>query len=226
MRAAVPLACALWLLAGTPASPALGQPGEVPEARPLRYELPAAGSYDLPVIDRVGEHWLLSADGERTSLPGVSPGQCALVAFVYLNCTDATGCPLSLATLQRVDREVAGREDLADRVRLFAVSFDPARDDPKALANLRHHMRPRGDWRFLTARSEADLAPVVADYGQDRVPMQSRAGADADLFRHVAKVFLVDGAGGIRNIYSTGFLDYRLLVRDLETLLQSSPAAR
>jgi hypothetical protein len=35
----------------------------------------------------------------------------------------------------------------------------------------------------------------------------------------VAKVFLVDGAGRIRNVYGSGFLDARILVRDLETLL-------
>ena len=37
--------------------------------------------------------------------------------------------------------------------------------------------------------------------------------------QHVVKVFLVDGEGGIRNIYSTGTLDHRLLVLDVETLL-------
>jgi hypothetical protein len=35
----------------------------------------------------------------------------------------------------------------------------------------------------------------------------------------VLKIFLVDDAGRVRNIYSTGFLDVRLLLADLETLL-------
>ena len=32
-------------------------------------------------------------------------------------------------------------------------------------------------------------------------------------------VFLVDGASRIRNVYSTGFLDARILVNDLVTVL-------
>jgi hypothetical protein len=37
----------------------------------------------------------------------------------------------------------------------------------------------------------------------------------------VLKIFLVDGAGRVRNIYSTGFLDVRLMLADLETVLGS-----
>ena len=33
------------------------------------------------------------------------------------------------------------------------------------------------------------------------------------------RVFLVDGAGRIRNVYSTGFLDDEILVNDLLTVL-------
>jgi protein SCO1/2 len=47
-------------------------------------------------------------------------------------------------------------------------------------------------------------------------------GPDGDWtgdLRHVLKVFLVDGRGRIRNIYSTGFLDIRILENDAVTLL-------
>jgi hypothetical protein len=39
---------------------------EPAEGRPL-YQLPEPGSYELPVIDRVGRHELLSASGERSA---------------------------------------------------------------------------------------------------------------------------------------------------------------
>jgi len=42
--------------------------------------------------------------------------------------------------------------------------------------------------------------------------------------RHVAKVFLVDDEGGVRNIYSSGFLDHRRLLRGVETLLLTGVA--
>jgi len=186
---------------------------------PLLYELPAAGSYDLPPIDRVGEHQLLDPKGERVPILGLPDGACALVAFVYLGCTDARGCPLALASLQRADRVIASRADLEGRVRLVTVSFDPARDTPRAMGGLHHHMAPKGDWRFLTAADEAGIEGVLLDYGQDAVPVITRQGTDTGLMRHVAKVFLVDSDGSIRNVYSSGFLDHRLLLRDIETLL-------
>jgi hypothetical protein len=77
------------------------------------------------------------------------------------------------------------------------------------MAALRESMAPRGRWRFLTAASEDAIAPVLDDFGQDTGPS------------HVLKIFLVDGEGRVRNIYSTGFLDVRLLLADLETLLGS-----
>lgn len=203
---------------------ALGGLAGLAAADELAYELPAAGSYALPAIDRVAEYELLDAAGGATSLLALEDGQCAVVAFVYLSCTDATGCPLSLATLQRLDHALAGRADLVDRVRLVTVSFDPEHDGPAQMAQLRKHMAPRADWRFLTAASGPVLDPVLRDYGQDAVPLATSDGASLGLMRHVAKVFLVDDGGAVRNIYSSGFLDHRLLLRDVETLLLTGAA--
>ena len=194
-------------------------PSEPSPLPPLLYELPAAGSYALPPIARVGSHELLEPDGAPAPLLGLAPGQLALVAFVYLRCADAHGCPLSLATLQRVDRALAGRPELRGRVRLVTVSFDPETDDPEAMGRIRHHLAPRGDWRFLTAPDTASLAPVLADYGQDAVPRWTADGSKPEAFRHVVKVFLVDDARRLRNVYSTGYLDHRVVLRDVETLL-------
>jgi cytochrome oxidase Cu insertion factor (SCO1/SenC/PrrC family) len=206
-----------WLLAGGLAGAA--------EPTPL-YELPEAGSYELPVIDRVGAHELLDDSGVRAPVLGLEEGECAVVSFVYGGCPDATGCPLLLATLRRVDRALQQRDDLSGRVQLVSVSFDPARDTPERMKMLRTHMRPQGRWRFLTAENQAQLEPVLADFGQDAVALVSiEDGSDTGLIRHVAKVFLLDPQGGIRNVYSTGFLDDEILLLDIETLLQSEAAA-
>jgi cytochrome c peroxidase len=209
----VALVALLW--AATAAAHEGAAPGEPP---PL-FDLPDAGSYELPVIDRVGEHRLLTSEGASEPLLDLSPDGCALVAFVYLSCTDASGCPLSLATLQRTDRMLAARPELRDRVRLVTVSFDPARDGPEQMASMRRHMDPKGDWRFLTAPDAVALLPVLEDYGQSAVPLLTSDGRETGLMRHVVKVFLVDGQGGIRNVYSTGYLDHRVLLLDVETLL-------
>lgn len=196
-----------------------GAAHDAEEGPPLAYELPAAGSYDLPGIERVGDHVLLASDGSPVELLGLEKGSCAVVSFVYLSCTDAAGCPLSLATLQRLDRAVARNAALRGRVRLATVSFDPGRDRPEQMARTRGHMAPRSDWRFLTAANEAQLRPVLEDFGQDAVPLFSDNGERSGVLRHVLKVFLVDDTGTVRNIYSTGFLDHRILLRDIETLM-------
>jgi len=174
-------------------------------ASEARFEAPAPGSYELPPILTVSEHALLDEQGRETKLLGTAPGEAALVSFVYLSCPDA--CPAATAALARLDALLAERPALARRVQLVTVSFDPANDPPARLAALRASLAPRGRWRFATAVSEAAIAPVLADFGQDASPS------------HVLKIFLVDDTGRVRNIYSTGFLDVRLLLVDLETLL-------
>jgi len=192
------------------------------------YALPEAGSYDLPVIDHVGHYVLLDTEGKPSDLPGVQPGECAVVSFVYATCPDAQGCPLLLATMRRLDHALSADPELAKRVHLVSVSFDPQHDTPEQLRMLRGHMNPTGDWRFLSAASDAELKPVLEDYGQDTQRLVARESGEATpLIRHVAKVYLVDGRGGIRNIYSSGFLDHEILLRDIETVLlaDATPAA-
>ncbi len=191
MRRRVALALAAALALGASESP--------------RFEPPAPGSYELPPITRVSDHRLLDEAGRDTPLLGLGPGEAALISFVYLGCPDA--CPAATAVLARLDSELAQRPALGRRVQLVTLSFDPVNDPPERMAALRRSLAPRGRWRFVTAPSEAAIAPVLADFGQDASPS------------HVLKVFLVDGSGQVRNVYSTGFLDVRLLLGDLETLL-------
>ncbi|MBW2445271.1 MAG: SCO family protein [Deltaproteobacteria bacterium] len=201
---------------GTAQEPAPAASVATGEAAPL-YEAPAVGSYELPAISRVTDHVLLDSHGLPARVPDLAPGQAALVSFVYANC--GQGCPLALATLQRLDRELARRPGLAGRVRLVTVSFDPARDTPERMAELRGHLAPTSEWRFVTASDEAALGPVLADYGQSVMRRIDPEGADTGLLGHVLKVFLVDEFLQIRNVYSVGLLDARLIVNDLETVL-------
>ncbi len=211
-RASAPRALAAALLLG--AGGAAAQHAHGPEAAAPRFEAPAPGTYELPAIARVSGHRMLGHDGAPAPLLELAPGQVGFVSFVYLSCPHA--CPATHALLQRLDRHVAADARLAGRVQLATISFDPGRDTPARMAELRRALAPRGSWRFLTARDRAGLEPVLADFGQD--VLRPPAGSDAAL-RHVLRVFLVDADGAVRNVYSTGFLDLRLLVNDALTLL-------
>lgn len=193
-----------------------------PPAAELDYVPPAPGSYELPMIGRVAEHWLIAQDGSRAPVLGVGDDEVAIVSFIYTSCPDA--CPLALATLQRLDRELAVRPELVDHVRMTTVSFDPARDDPGRMAEMRAHMAPRGRWDFLTAEDARAIEPVLRDFGQDVRPPRTEEEAKSGQLRHVLKVFLVDGDHAVRNIYSVGFLDARILLNDVATVLEADRA--
>jgi cytochrome oxidase Cu insertion factor (SCO1/SenC/PrrC family) len=216
--------CGALALAALLAAPAHASPADLaahaaPIASKERFEAPAPGTYQLPPIDRVGQHHLLGTRGVAEPLIGLKDGELALISFVYLNCGEA--CPLATAMLHRLDGELAKDAQLSKRVELVTVSFDPQRDTPEKMRELRARLAPKGRWRFLTAANEAALRPVLADFGQDSVWIPGEANAP-DSLRHVLKVFVVDPGGAVRQIYSTGFLDVRLVLADLRTL--TSPA--
>lgn len=209
-------------LAGGPAtaheSPATGEAAYAP-----RFEPPPPGSYELPPIRRVEEHELLGAGGRPEPVLALRPGQVAFVGFVYLSCPDA--CPASYATLQRLARKVEADAELRGRVRLVTVSFDPARDGPEQMARLGRSLAAPASWRFLTAADPSGVRSVLDDFGQDVVPVVGEGGEATGLLRHVLKIFLVDSRGDVRNVYSTGFLDARLLVNDALTVLRAEAPA-
>lgn len=187
-----------------------------------RFQPPPPGTYDLPPIQQVRSFPLLDEKGSPAPLLSVEADEFALVSFVFLSCGSA--CPAATATLQALDRDLVA-SDLAGRVELVTVSFDPARDTPAKMAAQRKALRPKGRWRFLTAADLAGIEPVLAEFGQHVSEMQGPDGEPADQLQHVLKVFLVDGAGRVRNIYSTGFLDRRLMMNDLLTLSSASPSS-
>ena len=205
--------------APTHATPAHGEAGGAgrPAAPVSRFEPPEPGSYALPPIETLADHTLLDPQGRPAPLLDPAEGGLSFVSFIYLSCTHA--CPAATAVLQQLDRRVREDARLAGRVELVTVSFDPARDTPTAMARFREQLVHHGRWRFLTARSPEAMAPVLEAFGQDAMPLLAADGDPTGKLRHVLKVFLVDDANRVRNIYSAGFLDPRVLANDALTLL-------
>jgi len=180
---------------------------------------PAPGTYDLPPIDTVSDHHLLDSTGKPVNLFALTNGKVAVISFMYTACTDVGGCPLAAAVLQQVDRLLSERPELAKQVTLISVSFDPERDTPARLAEIRAGLNPRTDWYFLTAATPEALQPILADYNQPVAKLWQEDGKWSGLFRHVLKVFLLDRTHQVRNIYSTGFFNPQLVVNDIDTIL-------
>ena len=91
-------------------------------------------------------------------------------------------------------------------------------DDPSANGRTAAHA-PQADWRFVTASNEQALAPLLDDFGQPVARLRFTDGRWTGLYRHVLKVFLLDSAHRVRNVYSTGLLDAELVLNDVRTLL-------
>ena len=127
----------------------------------------------------------------------------------------ATGVLMDLHELS------ADRPELAKNLRLVSMSFDPANDTPERMAaysTVASQRASAAPWQFVTARSQTELQPILAAYGQAVDRKQDSADPTGPL-NHTLRVYLIDAEGRIRNIYSSGTLDLRLVLADVRTLL-------
>jgi len=168
-----------------------------------------ASSY-LPIVTTVPDFHLLSSSGSQVSLHDLH-GQVVVLTFMYTHC--ANQCPLVAERLSGLESALAARPIPARNVRIVSITFDPARDTAQWLKTYSENLRADPDrWLFLTGRpSEIRSTMRAFDFAADR----NRAGD----FDHASRVYLIDRAGRVRQIYSTSFLDTAVMVRDIDSLL-------
>lgn len=189
---------------------------------PLEYEPPAPGTYVLHRIMPAPEGRVVGVQGKTEQLSRYTRGAITLLGFIYTTCTDPDGCPLAYRVFDALNEEIKGTPRLRDKVRFVTLSFDPLRDTPDAMRQYAGS-REKGSaprWYFLTTRSARELEPLVEGFGQDVVATVDRSsGKPRRELAHVLKVFLIDPAGDVREIYSSNFLHPRTVLNDIETLL-------
>lgn len=193
----------------------------------LGYAAPEPGTYRLPALGEAADGRVIDVEGRARRLHELFGGRVVLLAFIYSSCSDANGCPLATAVMHGVHKIMQRDPELGARLRLISLSFDPERDTPQRLrlyAKGATGLGAKDDWLFLTSASAADLAPVLAAYGQT-VQRELGAGGDTPAaFAHVLRVFLIDRERRIRNIYSASFLHRDLVLADVRTLLREDTA--
>ena len=216
MRRAGAAALLLWL-AAAPAR------AHEPAGPPLSFEPPAPGTYTLQRIMAAPDGEVLDLDGRAQRLARFTHERITLLALIYTTCVDPEGCPRTLPVFDAVRRAVGDSARLRQHVRLVTLSFDPERDTPAAMRGYagRRATPGRVPWVFLTTRSPAAVAPLRDGFGQDvRATTSLGHGAPQREISHVLKVFLLDPAGVVREIYDSTFLHPRTVLNDVETLLQ------
>jgi cytochrome oxidase Cu insertion factor (SCO1/SenC/PrrC family) len=143
-----------------------------------------------------------------------------VLSFIYTRCAAAKACPYATGVLRELHELSTKDPALRANMRLVSMSFDPGSDTPAqmtAYASLAKTTRPASDWHFLTTASREKLSPILDAYGQAVDRKQNPADPTGPL-NHTLRVFLIDHEGNIRNIYSSGTLDLRLVLADIRTL--------
>ena len=206
----------------SPVSLATPQPTLPANAMVLGFTPPAPGSYQLEHILRVPDGPVLDSDGTAHALSTFTTGKITLFSFIYTYCTDAKGCPLAYATLHAVRERVTRDPALRGQVRLVSMSFDPVFDTPAMMRSYAGDDAKPGPvpWHFLTTASAKALAPLLAGFGQDvSVVAPAAAGERPPVLSHLLKVYLIDPAGVVREIYATAYLHPEILRNDIATVL-------
>ena len=183
---------------------------------PLEFVPPPPGSYKLHRIMPAPEGRVLDVDGKAARLSKYLHDRITLLGFIYTTCADPDGCPLAYRVFDALKEAIADTPRLHGQVRFVTLSFDPARDTPEAMRRYAGSRLVESDaglrWYFLTTRSAKELHPLVEGFGQE----VTRSGRELS---HVLKVFLIDRAGDVREIYSSNFLHPQSVLNDIETLL-------
>lgn len=129
---------------------------------------------------------LQTADGRRIGFDALR-GRWLIVDFMYTNC--ATVCSAQGGVFARLQHELAA-PIAAGHAALVSISFDPARDDPAALAAYqRLHGDHGGGWIAARPADAAALRALLRSFGVVAVP--DGAGG----FVHNAALSVVDPDG-------------------------------
>jgi protein SCO1/2 len=181
------------------------------------FQPPRPGTYRLPVIRPAADGIVLDESGRRRRLHELMDGRITVVSFIYTRCSDRFGCPLATTVLHQAREMASADRALLRSLKMLTVSFDVVHDTPAVLAG---YARPaRGTdarlapWDFAVPPTERDLGAILEAYGQT---IQRPSG---DAITHLLRVYLIDRRQRIRNIYGLDFMDPRLLLGDVRTLL-------
>jgi protein SCO1 len=194
---------------------------EIGRSSAYDYEAPEPGSYNLPVLKTAADGQVLDTRGTPASLQTLLNERISVLSFIYTRCASPTACPHATGVLRTIHQISQQDRAIADNAQLITLSFDPAYDTPARMATYAKWVvseNPGADWQFLTTASERQLAPILQDYGQV-IDRKQNPYDPLGPFFHPVRVYLVDRKGRIRNIYSFGMLDPRLILADIRTLL-------
>jgi protein SCO1/2 len=160
----------------------------------------------LPVLWPVPSYRLVDQDG-RTRTPDELRGSVWVADFIFTSCKSV--CPVLSAKMVQVQRAIAD-----PRLKFVSFSVDPERDTPEALKTYARRWAPDETRWTLLANTKESLAALTKGMKTFVDPQ-----ADPDATVHSAELFLIDGQGQVRGLYSTDGESFDALVPDARRLL-------
>ena len=155
----------------------------------------------------------------KRSLEDYFGDKFVVLSFIYTNCNDVNGCPLATFVLGQLQQRLSRDSRLAEQVRMISLSFDPDFDTPAVMTKYgRQFNRDNYDWRFLTTGSTRQLQPLLQGFNQSVLKEYDESGEYRGVISHILRVFLLDKASHVRNIYSVSFLHADTVINDIRTL--------
>jgi protein SCO1/2 len=180
--------------------------------------------------------WILTlafvtGDGDRSRLADIGPaprtvlvdsegkpfdlvklrGKVVLVSFVYTTCNGV--CPLTTQTLGGAQKKLREALLWGKSVEFVSITLDPKRDTPRVLRDYaRLFKADPAAWHYLTGSAE-EVNEVIKAWDM-WVKSDSNGVLD-----HPSRVFLIDGRGRQREIYSLEFLTAESVVEDVRSLI-------
>ncbi len=192
----------------------------LPRTAEYDYDVPEPGSYTLPVLKAAADSAVLESDGKPVRLHDLADGRITILSFIYTRCADPRACLRASGVLSQLQQLTLAEPAVATNLLLLTLSFDPMHDTPEVMSRygaVFNGKQGGAEWLFLTTQSRDQLVPLLERYGQqvDRAKPGNATGP----YNHQLRVYLIDSQKRIRNIYSYGLLDPRLVMTDVRTLL-------
>jgi protein SCO1/2 len=162
----------------------------------------------LAVIKPAPDLALVDTSGQPVQLAQLR-GRTVLLAFVLTACTSA--CPLITHQMSLLQGHLRQAGLLPRRVVLLSVTVDPERDTAEALAQYAKRFAARPGWHFLRDTPEK-MEPILAGYDEWTRKLPN---GEVD---HPARIYLIDPAGCIREIYGLAFFDEQQALIDIRAV--------
>jgi protein SCO1/2 len=171
----------------------------------------------LSVITRAPDFTLRDSNGAQVSLSKYR-GRVVLLAFVFTTCHGV--CPLISQQMGRLQQALKQEGLFGGKAAMLSVTVDPQHDTAKVLSKYAKTLGadPAG-WRFLRD-VPSKLEPVLKTY-DEWTKLLPKGELD-----HPARVYLIDQAGNVREIYSLAFFNEKQTLFDMKALLRESASGK